>query len=130
LVFGRIQHHQRYHMIRSFFWPSEKNCSKTYKIMMHNFKKRPKKPMHQSNNIANVPHLNVSPLTTKATRLKGENMVHQWNNNTMCTQSHAYPLWRSTSSKGSNQHKPTTSYEIRCEIFSTFWKPFQTTCNL
>jgi hypothetical protein len=49
-----------------------------------------------NNNITDVPHLNVLQWATKPTRLKGENVAHQLNNNiTMCTQSHAYPPPRS-----------------------------------
>jgi len=104
--------------------------------MVHNFKKRPKKTDAPSNNIANVPHFNVSPLTTKATRLKGENMVHRWNNNTMCTQSHAYPLWKiyveqsiEPLRKFQNSTNPPFHMKFHVKIFQPFENHFKLHVN-
>jgi len=92
-----------------------------------------KKTNAPSNNIANVPHLNVSALTTKPTRLKGKNVVHQWSNNIMCTQSHAYPLWRSMLRRASTRYvdfnsitqKPPFHTKFHAKFFQPFFQPFQ-----
>jgi len=71
-------------------------------------------------NTNDIPHPNMSPLTPKAVRLKGKNMLHHKQQHP-CTQSHAYPLTKSMSSITSTYiidlialHEAIISQDIRC----------------